>query len=230
MARWTKPLIGLVIAVCLLGATGAKTMLDRIHWLGHDSFRITGGTTIYIDPYQIEKGPTADLILITHPHADHCSPDDIAKVQGPNTLLVGTEDTLAKVTGKKQILKAGGTVTIGDVKIEAVPAYNPEKPFHPKANGWIGFIVTVDGVRIYHAGDTDRIPEMKKLKADIALLPVGGKYTMTADEAVAAARDIHPQFAIPMHYGSVIGDEKDARRFKDGLQGKIEVVIKEREK
>ncbi len=204
-------------------------MLERLHWLGHDSFRISGTTTIYLDPFQIEKGPVADLILLTHPHRDHCSPDDLAKIIGPKTILVGTEDTLKPLPGAKRVIKAGEKFALGTVTVETVPAYNIDKPFHPKANGWVGYIVTVEGVRIYHAGDTDRIPEMKKITADIALLPIGGKYTMTATEAVLAASDIAPKIAIPMHYGAVIGTDADARCFKAELQGKINVVIKTRE-
>ncbi len=229
MTRWTKPLIGLLIAVCLLGATEAKTMIDDIHWLGHDGFRITGKATIYIDPYAIETGPVADLILITHPHTDHCSAVDIAKVQGPNTILVGTADALEKLEGTKQVIKVGSIIKLRGVTIQAVPAYNNDKTYHPKSKRWIGYLLTVDGIRIYHAGDTDHIPEMKSIRADIALLPVGGKYTMTAEDAVKAALDIRPKFAIPIHYGSVIGTEEDACRFKDGLLGKIEVVMKKRE-
>jgi L-ascorbate metabolism protein UlaG (beta-lactamase superfamily) len=229
MARLGVLLICGVMAFCLLGVMGVRTMLDRIHWLGHDSFRITGDRTIYLDPFQIENGPTADLVLLTHAHRDHCSPDDIAKIAGPKTILVGTADTLEKLPGTKRVIKVGDTLTLGGVIVEAVPAYNIGKAFHPKENGWVGFILTVEGVRIYHAGDTDSIPEMKTFTADIALLPVGGKYTMTAEDAAQAARDIKPKIAVPMHYGSVIGTEDDARRFKDDLQGKIEVVLKTRE-
>lgn len=230
MARICALLACVLILASLLGVSEAGKMLDRIHWLGHDGFRITGSKTIYLDPYQIDKGPVADLVFITHPHGDHCSPDDIAKIQGPKTVLVGTSDTLAKLTGTKHVVKVGDKVTLDGITIEVVPAYNIDKQFHPKANGWVGFVLTIDGVRVYHAGDTDRIPEMKHIKADIAMLPVGGKYTMTADEAAQAALDIHPKIAVPMHYGSIIGTEQDARRFKDDLQGKIEVAIKTKEK
>ncbi|HOS43466.1 MAG TPA: MBL fold metallo-hydrolase, partial [Armatimonadota bacterium] len=201
------------IAAGLPGVTGVDTMLERLHWLGHDAFRISGATTIYLDPFQLEPGPPADLILLTHPHRDHCSPDDLAKIAGPQTLLVGTADTLAPLSGARRTIAVGETLTFGTVTVEAVPAYNLDKPFHPKASGWVGYLVTVEGARIYHAGDTDRIPEMKAIRADIALLPVGGTYTMTAAEAALAARDIAPKLAIPMHYGAVVGTDADARRF-----------------
>jgi len=114
---------------------------------------------------------------------------------------------------------------IGEVTITAVPAYNIGKPFHPKANGWLGFVVEIDGVRVYHAGDTDFIPEMKHLQIDVALLPVSGTYVMTADEAIQAARTIKPRVVIPMHYGTVVGAVSDAERVKAALSGEMDVVV-----
>ena len=119
----------------------------------------------------------------------------------------------------------GERIALGGLKIEAVPAYNTNKDFHPKANGWLGFIIEIDGIRIYHAGDSDYIPEMKDLDVDIALLPVSGTYVMDADEAVEAALAINPKLAIPMHYGAIVGDQSDATRFRDKLEGKIDVLV-----
>lgn len=201
----------------------------NIHWLGHDTFKLTGSKTIYFDPYEIKGTGAADIICVTHDHFDHCVPDDIKKLQGPQTVVVAPADCAAKIAGNVKTIKPGEKLTVEGVEIEAVPAYNTNKKFHPKANGWIGYIITLDGTRIYHAGDTDRIPEMKKVKADIALLPVSGTYVMTADEAVQAALDINPKIAIPMHYGSIVGDANDAQQFKGLLAGKVEVVIKNRE-
>ncbi|RLF54379.1 MAG: MBL fold metallo-hydrolase, partial [Thermoplasmata archaeon] len=115
------------------------------------------------------------------------------------------------------------------VKIEAVPAYNTDKDFHPGKNGWLGFVVEIDGVRIYHAGDTDFIPEMKGIDVDIALLPVSGTYVMTAEQAVEAAKTIKPKVAIPMHYGAIVGGEKDASSFQKALAGIVEVTILRKE-
>lgn len=200
-------------------------MIKDIHWLGHDTFRVVGEKVIYTDPFKIKKNDKADIILITHEHYDHCSPEDVKKIQGPETVIVATADCARKLSGNIKVIKVGGSINVGGIEIEAVPSYNINKQFHTKDMGWVGYIFTVKGQRIYIAGDTDYIPEMKTFKTDIALLPVSGTYVMTAEEAIQAALDIKPKIAIPMHYGSIVGSKSDARRFADGLKGKIEVVI-----
>jgi L-ascorbate metabolism protein UlaG (beta-lactamase superfamily) len=202
-----------------------EDILKKIVWLGHDGFRIDASKTVYIDPYQISDGPEADLILITHEHFDHCSPDDVAKVQHSGSVIVTEKDSATKLSGDVRVVKVGETLSIDNVKIEAVAAYNTNKEFHPKSNGWLGFIVEIDGVKVYHAGDTDFIPEMNNFNTDIALLPVSGTYVMTADEAVEAALAINPKIAIPMHYGAIVGGDNDATQFKQALEGKVEVHI-----
>lgn len=201
-------------------------MIDNIKWLGHDTFKIIGEKIIYTDPYQIKTQDEADIILITHDHYDHFSPEDIEKLLGPNTVLVLPADCSGKINAKEVILKPGDKIEIEGIEIEGVPSYNTNKNFHPKEKGWLGFIFKVSGKRIYLAGDTDYIPEMKSFSnIDIALLPVSGTYVMSADEAVQAALDIKPKLAIPMHYGSIVGSEKDAIYFAEKLKGKIDVVI-----
>ena len=202
-----------------------KDMAKKIAWLGHDAFRIEAKKKIYFDPYQISGGPKADIILISHDHFDHCSPDDIAKIQQPKTIIVTEKTASKKLKGDVRILKPGESFFLDDVKVEAVPSYNIDKEFHPKKNGWLGFIVEVEGVRIYHAGDTDFIPEMKEFKVDIAFLPVSGTYVMTAEQAVKAALAIRPKLAIPMHYGAIVGDAADAAKFKRNLEGKVDVLV-----
>lgn len=202
-----------------------QKVLEKITWLGHDGFCIDAHKTVYIDPYQISSEKKADLILITHEHFDHCSPEDIARIQTDETIIVTEKDSAKKLAGDIRIVAPGDGLTVSGIRIEVVPAYNMDKHFHPQCHGWIGFVVEIDGVRIYHAGDTDFIPEMKTIKADIALLPVSGTYVMTAEEAVQAALAINPAVAIPMHFGAIVGDGSDAETFEKGLTGKVQVRV-----
>jgi L-ascorbate metabolism protein UlaG (beta-lactamase superfamily) len=208
-------------------AEGEDTaMIENIHWLGHDTFKITGEKIIYTDPFRIKKKDTADIILITHEHHDHCSPEDVKKIQGTDTVIIATQDCAVKLSGNIKKIKPGDKLSVSGIDIEAVPAYNTNKQFHTKDKNWVGYIFTVKGQRIYIAGDTDYIPEMKTFSTiDIALLPVSGTYVMTAVEAVKAALDIKPKIAIPMHYGAIVGSEDDAKKFAEGLKGKIGVKI-----
>ncbi len=204
-------------------------MTKGIHWLGHDTFKFEGETIIYTDPYNIRGKDKADIILITHEHYDHCSEEDIEKLRSKDTIIIATRDSAMKLTGNLKVIWPGEKLAVSGVDIEAVPAYNTDKQFHTKDRGWVGYIFSFNGRRVYIAGDTDYIPEMKHIRADIAILPVSGTYVMTAEEAVQAALDIKPRIAIPMHYGSVVGSIKDAERFAEGLKGKIEVIILEKE-
>ena len=201
-------------------------MLENITWLGHDAFKIAASKIIYLDPFELagEMEP-ADVICITHEHYDHCSPDDVAKIQREDTVVVAAESCKGQLKGDVRLVKAGDTVTINDLTIEAIPAYNVSKKFHPPEAGGVGFLVTVNDTSIYHAGDTDPIPEMEGLEVDIALLPVSGVYVATAEEAVEAANRIRPKLVIPMHYGSIVGSRADAERFKE--MWSREVVIME---
>jgi len=221
----------LMLGLSLHGMTKeVQDMIDHIHWLGHDAFKIAASKVIYLDPYQLTAGQQpADIILITHKHHDHSSPEDLGKVQQAGSVVIGPADSLAKITGDTRAITVGETLKIGEVEITAVPAYNIGKAFHPKDAGWVGYLINIDGVTIYHAGDTDYIPEMKQFHPDIALLPVGGTYTMTAEEAARAAQDLRPQVAIPMHYGAIVGTPADAERFRRLLQDTVAVVIKTKE-
>lgn len=197
----------------------------KITWLGHDSFKISNGKTLYIDPYKIKSAGKADILLISHEHFDHLSMDDIKKVASSNTTIVAAKqcaDALKNVGAKEVVVvKPGEKVNVQGIAIEAVAAYNTnkinpdtKKPFHPKEDNKVGFVVTINNVRIYHAGDTDAIQEMKNIRTDIALLPVSGTYVMTAEEAAEAVKMIKPKIAIPMHFGAIVGSEKDAEKFK----------------
>lgn len=197
----------------------------ELKFLGHSGFLIENGKTIYIDPYNINNSePKADIILATHGHSDHCSIADMQKICKKGTIVVVSPDCQSKITRLEdvnmQIMELGDEITLEGVKIQTVPAYNPEKEFHPKSEAMFGYIIKFENVIVYHAGDTDKIPEMEKLTGYgkqgnefIALLPVGGNYTMNAEEAASAASVIKPSMAIPMHYGSIEGTEKDADDF-----------------
>jgi L-ascorbate metabolism protein UlaG (beta-lactamase superfamily) len=200
-------------------------VLENIVWLGHDAFKITAPKIIYLDPFQLSGDhEPADIICISHDHHDHCSPEDVAKIQDDDTIIVAAENCKGKLKGDVRLVKAGDTINLDEVSIRVVPAYNVNKRFHPREAGGVGYVLTVAGTRIYHAGDCDPIPEMKGLEVDIALLPVSGVYVATADEAVKAAEMLKPKVVIPMHYGSIVGSRTDAERFKELWPGEVVIL------
>jgi len=207
----------------------------EIKWLGHSGFLIKNSKIIYIDPYNIKEDEKADFILITHSHYDHCSVADIEKIIKPGTKVLITADCQSKVNRFKIpldiiVVEPNQEYNFNEIKISTVPSYNIDKPFHPKEEGWLGYLVKINGALIYHAGDTDKIPEMQKLtgyqKNFVAILPIGGRFTMTPEEAVDAASLIKPNIVIPMHYGSVVGSSEDAIHFvklceENGIKAEI---------
>ena len=222
--------------------TSVVSMLEhkgvKITWLGHDGFRIEDGQVVYIDPFKVgDVKKKANILLVSHEHFDHCSLDDIKKVVTPNTIVVAhaqSRNELSKLKVKEvRIVKPGDKLDVDGVNVQTVPAYNvnkfrePGKPFHPKEDGKLGFIVTMKGVRIYHAGDSDHIPEMKGISPDIALIPVSGTYVMTVQEAVEATDSIKPKIAIPMHYDAIVGSAKDAEEFKKRAKCDVKILQKE---
>lgn len=199
---------------------------EQLIWFKHASFLWDGSKKIYFDPWEIDGlSGKADLILVTHSHYDHCDSETIDRLRRENTIIIASHDCSQKLNGNIKTLVPGKKIKIGGVEIESVPSYNIDKPFHPKENNWLGYVVSVDGIKIYHAGDTDRIPEMKNIATDLALLPVGGTYTMNWEEAAKAVRDIDLKLAIPMHYGYIIGAQKDGRNFVEKLGKKAEALI-----
>jgi L-ascorbate metabolism protein UlaG (beta-lactamase superfamily) len=213
-------------------------LLEALEWLGHASFHITVGRAhVYIDPYRVpDDAPAADLILITHGHYDHFSPQDVERLTKRETWLVGPAAVAERVSGQVHRIGPGETLDdelVRGIHVSAVAAYNTSKrdadgrPFHPRDAGWVGYDVNVRGERLYHSGDTDVIPEMDSVTGvDVALLPVSGVYVMTAQEAAEAARRIQPRVAVPMHWGSHIGTEHDARTF--AAKAPVEVQIMEK--
>lgn len=200
-------------------------MLEKIHWLGHASFRIDDSSVIYIDPWKLGGATPAGLVLVTHGHRDHLSVDDIARIATPETIYVCPPSCAGQLHGDVRTITPGKSLAVGEVVIDAVPSYNTDKPNHPKAAGNVGYVVEVEGQRIYHAGDTDLIPEMSDLRCDIALLPIGGTYTMNADEAALAVKQIMPRVVIPMHWGDIVGTSGDVDRFKQQVPEGVEVVV-----
>ncbi len=201
--------------------------VGKIDIIVHDSVRISGDKMIYIDPYNIPaSSPKADIIFISHEHSDHMSFADIEKINKDDTIIVFPKTVRHPYSGSVVSVSPGDSITVAGIPVTVVPAYNVNKKYHPKDRGWVGYIITIKNTKIYFAGDTDRIPEMKNFNVDVALLPVSGTYVMTAEEAAEAAIDLKAKVAIAMHYGSVVGTKDDAQRFADLLEGKIEVVIK----
>lgn len=206
-------------------------MKDRITVNEQSSIRIETEKIIYFDPFKITTAANdADVIFITHDHPDHFSPEDIGKVQKPDTVFVvpkSMESALKKAGYSDLILLTPGEKTaVQGIPVEAVPAYNIMKPFHSKKNGWLGYIVTVEGQRIYVAGDTDVTPEAKAVSCDIAMIPIGGTFTMNHTQAADYINELHPKTVIPTHYGSIVGSAGSGEAFRGLVQPDIEVVIK----
>jgi L-ascorbate metabolism protein UlaG (beta-lactamase superfamily) len=204
--------------------------IDKIHWLHHSSFRIEiGGKVLYIDSWKIKTGVPADIIFITHEHHDHFSVEDIDRVKKSETVIVCPSSVAKELEGYKLRKCGHGEVfEVNGVRIETIPAYNIEKKFHTKESGKNGYIIESGGVRLYYAGDTDIIPEMKKLgKINIAMLPCGGTYTMTPEEAAMAADIIKAEITVPMHYGMITGKKSDGELVKNLSASRVEVLIPE---
>ena len=212
---------------------------DNITVNSQSSIRIGGSAAVvYFDPFQVKDAVhDADLILITHEHFDHFDPDSIRKIMKESTVFMspaGMTEMVKEIAGDRQIIGVSPNERIEGaplpdslpLTVETVRAYNPFKPFHPKKNQWVGYILTMDGIRYYFAGDTDANEELKGITCDIALVPIGGKFTMTAGEAAGLVNAMRPKTAIPVHYGGVVGTKYDEEIFRNAVSGSIEVVLK----
>ena len=197
-------------------------MLEKVHWLGHAGFKIKGWVTVYIDPYQIKgwEHEPADVILVTHDHYDHFSPDDIRKILKPDTVIVKPGKDERDLVANYRIVAPGDKLEVKGVEIRVVPAYNIGKLYHPKSAGYVGYIFTVEGVKYYHAGDTDFILAMEEIRCDAAFLPVGGTYTMNAEEAAQAVAAIRPKIAVPIHWDH----RSDAERFAELAECEVQIM------
>ena len=202
----------------------------QIQVLCHSSIKITTDKIIYLDPFKIkEENHDADIIMITHSHYDHFSEKDINKIKNSYTKILITRDLLSKTLelGFEDkniiIVEPNNIYNVLNIKIQTIPAYNTNKMFHPKDNNWVGYILLIEDKKIYIAGDTDITEENKKIKVDIALVPIGGTYTMTAKEAAQLVNIIKPKIAIPIHYAEIVGTEEDAKQFKQLVDKTINV-------
>ena len=207
-------------------------MIENIEVLYHSSIRISKNKVIYIDPFKIDKNYNdADIVFITHDHFDHYSEEDIDKVINENTTIIIPEELLTKLLRKGINKNAIITVEpnekymVQGIKFETIPSYNTNKTFHPKENCWVGYIITLDDIRYYMAGDTDITEENRKVKCDVAFVPVGGTYTMDFKEAAQLINEIQPKIAVPIHYGSVVGTKQDATDFIKLLHPSIKGII-----
>ena len=206
-------------------------MLEAITWFKQSALRWTGeALTVYIDPWGVrDDDPPADLILITHAHFDHFQPEEIEKLRTGTTRIVAPRDVAQELSGAVMAIAPGDSHEVAGVKLTAVPAYNTREEaleFHPKANGWVGYVIELGGSTYYHAGDTDHAPELDAVKTDVAFLPIGGTYTMDVEQAAGLARSIAPKVAVPMHFGFVVGSAKDGERFRDAASP-VEVEVLE---
>lgn len=207
-------------------------MLENIKVLCHSSIKFEKGEVIYFDPYKVNKNYNdADIVFITHSHYDHFSEEDILKVKKEDTKIVVPEDlhdrSLELGFNKENILvvKPNEEYEVNGIGFKTIPAYNVNKNFHPKENNWVGYILNLDNVIYYIAGDTDITEENKKVKCDVAFVPIGGTFTMTAKEAASLVNKISPKIAIPVHYGLIVGTKEDEEVFKDSLNDNIECQI-----
>ena len=193
----------------------------------HSSIRIAAGKVIYFDPFQIgTETHDADLIFITHDHFDHFSIEDIRKIEKEDTVYVIPECMYNLLGGENVVtMEPDSQAIVEGFAVETIPSYNPNKAFHPKEKGYVAYIVSIEGKRVFVAGDCDRNADNEKVKCDIALLPIGGKYTMDAKEAAELANIIHPQLVIPTHYGSITGSADAAESFRSLVDPDIEVRI-----
>ena len=206
-------------------------MLDNVEVYCQSSIKIKSDKIIYFDPYKITKNSfDADLIFITHDHYDHFSKEDIEKVRKKETKIIGPlsmKKSLEEVCSKENLylLEPMRTYNIEGIKIETIPSYNINKDFHPKENNWLGYIITINNIRYFIAGDTDITEEDEQVKCDVSFLPIGGTYTMTYQEAVTLTNKIKPQIVVPIHYKTIVGTLEDAKNFKEAIDKNIQCII-----
>ena len=206
--------------------------VDNIKVNTQSSIRLELNKVLYFDPYKIENSINdADIIFITHSHYDHFDIDSINKIKNDNTIIVAPKsmkEDLKDINIKDVIyMLPYDTINIDSINIKGIPSYNNGKPFHPKENNWLGYLVNYNNITYYIAGDTDKTEDNEKVRCDIALIPIGGHYTMDVKEAAELVNIINPKVVIPIHYGSIVGSLNDGNMLKKELENtKIEVIVK----
>lgn len=207
-------------------------MLENIEVLCHSCIKFNKEEVIYFDPFKIEKNYNdADVIFITHDHYDHYSEEDIDKVIKERTIIVAPEDMLTKLLKKGfereniLLVEPNEKYRVRGIEFQTIPAYNVNKQFHPKANEWVGYLIELEGITYYIAGDTDITEENKKVNCDVAFVPVGGTFTMDYKEAAELINEIKPKIAVPTHYGSIVGEKSDGVSFSKLVSPEIKVEI-----
>ena len=210
----------------------SKFTCEEITVNTQSSIRIGGSKVVWFDPFKVaEAAHDADLICVTHEHYDHFDPESIGKIRKPGTVFIGPaalEKQLKKVAEADEVrlLTPGEELDLGDISIAGLPSFNKLKPFHPKKKQWLGYLLSMDGIRYYVAGDTDAVEALSDVSCDVAMVPIGGTYTMTAPEAAGLINRIRPSAAIPTHYGSIVGKPGDADTFRGLVDPEIEVILK----
>jgi len=203
-------------------------VLDGVTWYRGSSVRIRrAGLEIHVDPLHADGDARADYILLTHPHYDNFSEDDIDRLRSPETVVVAPVTMKKLLADADHFMRPGDMVQLAGLDILAVPAHNVDKRFHRPEHGWLGYVFTVGGVTYYHAGDTDFLPSMFGIRCDVAFLPCGGYYTMGPEDAARAAEACGARVIVPIHWGAPHGTREDAKGIGEMFSGEVRILERE---
>jgi L-ascorbate metabolism protein UlaG (beta-lactamase superfamily) len=199
--------------------------LEGITWFRGSSIRIRrSGVEVHVDPLGVDEDSEADLVLLTHPHFDNFSEEDIERVRGEQTVLVAPASMKKQLEGADHLMRPGDMLQLDGFDVLAVPAHNVNKKFHTSDHGWLGYVFTVGGTTFYHAGDTDFLPSMSGIRCDVAFLPVGGHYTMGVEDAARAGAACGAEIIVPIHWGDAHGTDADVTRLRELFSRQVRVL------